>query len=107
MSSPRSKSSTRFRGGSTAEPSWTELVVAIDVTCPIFKSGCGYCWTYAKAWGMTEPELCDCCWNKHDEVRVCPSCRRHCLDPNLWDFKHHRCLACVKGDNHGNVRHAV
>lgn len=90
MSSQPNKSSTESRGGLIAE------VIAIDTSCPIFKSGAGYCWTYARSWGMTEPELCECCWRKHDELRTCPGCDRHCLDPNLWDFKRHMCLTCAK-----------
>jgi len=90
MSSLPNKTSIACQGGLTAE------VIAIDVSCPIFKSGCGYCWTYAQAWGMTEAELCERCWKKHDEVRICPSCRRHCLDPKLWNFKRHMCLTCAK-----------
>jgi len=94
MSSPLSKSSTASQGGLTAE------VTAIDVNCPIFKSGCGYCWTLSSAWGLTDAELCERCWKKHDEERKCPSCGRLCLDAKLWNFKRHTCLIC-KVDNDG------
>lgn len=74
----------------------TAKVAAIDANCPIYKSGAGYCWAPAHAWGKTEKQLCECCWRKHSDVRVCSECGKHCLNPELWDFKRRMCLTCAK-----------